>query len=181
MPWIPTDAQWRAVLEVAAVESLRNRLMLALAYDAGLRRGAVPARDRRPRSGVSDDHAEAGDDKGPARAGGALFEHSPVCCSAATCAIGARSPRPGARCSCRSRRATAARGVGVDVVQGRSLDRARAGVSSIQHAHAAASVLDGPGSVRVGDPSDRSVCRTSLDKHDAALHPSVRSGLGRAP
>ena len=37
LPWIPTDAQWRAVLEVAAAESLRNRLMLALAYDAGLR------------------------------------------------------------------------------------------------------------------------------------------------
>ncbi len=36
--WIPTDAQWRAILNVAAGESLRNRLMLALAYDAGLRR-----------------------------------------------------------------------------------------------------------------------------------------------
>jgi integrase/recombinase XerD len=36
--WIPTDEQWRAVLEVAAGESLRNRLMLALAYDAALRR-----------------------------------------------------------------------------------------------------------------------------------------------
>jgi site-specific recombinase XerD len=38
LPWIPTDAQWRAVLEIAAGESLRNRLMLALACDAGLRR-----------------------------------------------------------------------------------------------------------------------------------------------
>jgi len=38
LPWIPTDAQWRALLEVAAGESLRNRLMLALAYDAALRR-----------------------------------------------------------------------------------------------------------------------------------------------
>ena len=38
LPWIPTDAQWRAMLEVAAGESLRNRLMLALAYDAALRR-----------------------------------------------------------------------------------------------------------------------------------------------
>jgi site-specific recombinase XerD len=38
LPWIPTDAQWRAVLKVAAGESLRNRLMLALAYDAALRR-----------------------------------------------------------------------------------------------------------------------------------------------
>ena len=38
LPWIPTDEQWRAVLEVAAGEPLRNRLMLALAYDAALRR-----------------------------------------------------------------------------------------------------------------------------------------------
>jgi site-specific recombinase XerD len=38
LPWIPTDEQWRALLEVAAGESVRNRLMLALAYDAGLRR-----------------------------------------------------------------------------------------------------------------------------------------------
>lgn len=38
LPWIPTDTQWCAVLEVAARESLRNRLMLALAYDAALRR-----------------------------------------------------------------------------------------------------------------------------------------------
>jgi integrase/recombinase XerD len=38
LPWIPTEAQWRAVLEVAKNESIRNRIMLALAYDAALRR-----------------------------------------------------------------------------------------------------------------------------------------------
>jgi integrase/recombinase XerD len=38
LPWISTDQQWRALLEVTAAASLRNRLMLALAYDAGLRR-----------------------------------------------------------------------------------------------------------------------------------------------
>ena len=38
LPWIPTDAQWRTLLEVAREEPIRNRLMLALAYDAGLRR-----------------------------------------------------------------------------------------------------------------------------------------------
>lgn len=38
LPWIPSDAQWRQILEAARSESLRNRLMLALAYDAGLRR-----------------------------------------------------------------------------------------------------------------------------------------------
>ncbi len=38
LPWIPTDEEWRAVLLAARAEPLRNRLMLALAYDAALRR-----------------------------------------------------------------------------------------------------------------------------------------------
>ena len=38
LPRIPTDEQWRALLQAAAEEPLRNRLMIALAYDAGLRR-----------------------------------------------------------------------------------------------------------------------------------------------
>jgi integrase len=38
LPWIPSDEQWRAILEAAKIEPLRNRLMLALAYDAALRR-----------------------------------------------------------------------------------------------------------------------------------------------
>jgi integrase/recombinase XerD len=38
LPWIPSEEQWRAILEAARPEPLRNRLMLALAYDAGLRR-----------------------------------------------------------------------------------------------------------------------------------------------
>lgn len=38
LPWIPTDAEWQRILAVACREPLRTRLMLALAYDAGLRR-----------------------------------------------------------------------------------------------------------------------------------------------
>ncbi|GAA4607464.1 site-specific integrase [Actinoplanes octamycinicus] len=38
LPWIPTEQQWLAILDVAAAESIRNRVMLALAYDAALRR-----------------------------------------------------------------------------------------------------------------------------------------------
>jgi len=38
LAWIPTDAQWQAVLQAARGEPIRNRLMVALAYDAGLRR-----------------------------------------------------------------------------------------------------------------------------------------------
>jgi integrase len=38
LPWIPAEQQWRDVLAVFRVEPIRNRLMLALAYDAALRR-----------------------------------------------------------------------------------------------------------------------------------------------
>ena len=38
LPWIPDEADWRAILEAARHEPIRNRAMLALGYDAGLRR-----------------------------------------------------------------------------------------------------------------------------------------------
>ncbi|UZG60302.1 tyrosine-type recombinase/integrase [Rhodococcus opacus] len=38
LPWIPTEQQWADILAAAAVEPVRNRVMLALAYDAALRR-----------------------------------------------------------------------------------------------------------------------------------------------
>lgn len=38
LPWIPFEQQWRDVLAVAVEEPVRNRVMLALAYDAALRR-----------------------------------------------------------------------------------------------------------------------------------------------
>jgi integrase/recombinase XerD len=38
LPWIPNDQQWLSILEAAKRERLRDRLMLAFAYDAGLRR-----------------------------------------------------------------------------------------------------------------------------------------------
>jgi len=38
LPWVPTDEQWLAILQAARKEHARNRLMLALSYDAGLRR-----------------------------------------------------------------------------------------------------------------------------------------------
>lgn len=37
-PWIPTDAQWQQILQAAALEPARNRLMITLAYDGALRR-----------------------------------------------------------------------------------------------------------------------------------------------
>ncbi len=38
LPWVPTDDAWHAVLAVTRAEPIRNRLMMALAYDCALRR-----------------------------------------------------------------------------------------------------------------------------------------------
>ncbi|MFH9561472.1 tyrosine-type recombinase/integrase [Streptomyces globisporus] len=38
LPWIPSEQQWLGILQVAREESVRNRVMLALAYDSALRR-----------------------------------------------------------------------------------------------------------------------------------------------
>ena len=38
LPWIPNDDDWHSILAVARQEPIRNRVMLAFAYDAGLRR-----------------------------------------------------------------------------------------------------------------------------------------------
>lgn len=38
LPWIPDEQQWMKVLQTARDEGIRNRVMLALAYDAALRR-----------------------------------------------------------------------------------------------------------------------------------------------
>ena len=38
LPWIPAESEWLQLLEVFRREPIRNRLMLALAYDSALRR-----------------------------------------------------------------------------------------------------------------------------------------------
>jgi len=38
LPWIPNDQQWQSILTAARSQGWRNRVMFALAYDAGLRR-----------------------------------------------------------------------------------------------------------------------------------------------
>lgn len=38
LPWIPNEEQWCRLLAAASIEPIRNRVMLAMSYDAGLRR-----------------------------------------------------------------------------------------------------------------------------------------------
>jgi integrase/recombinase XerD len=38
LPWIPSDDQWQAIVDIARGDPLRNQLMLGFAYDGALRR-----------------------------------------------------------------------------------------------------------------------------------------------
>lgn len=38
LPWIPNEEQWQSILQTCKGEPLRNRVMLAMSYDAALRR-----------------------------------------------------------------------------------------------------------------------------------------------
>ena len=175
LPWIPTDAQWRAVLEVAAGERLRNRLMLALAYDAGLRREELcllGSDDLDPAHRTITVRAETTKSRRSrvvpySEVSGQLLAQLPP-----------RAPadHDGARRVVRVRIPAESwcRGVAVDVVEGGPVDRSARGRPGVQHAHVAASVLDGSRAVGVGDRSDRLVRRAPLDGHDPALHPPFR-------
>jgi integrase/recombinase XerD len=41
LPWIPSEEEWRSILEACKQEPLRNRTMLAMSYDAALRREEI--------------------------------------------------------------------------------------------------------------------------------------------
>jgi integrase/recombinase XerD len=41
LPWIPSEEEWQNILQVCKQEPLRNRVMLAMSYDAALRREEV--------------------------------------------------------------------------------------------------------------------------------------------
>ena len=175
LPWIPTDAQWRAVLEVAAGETLRNRLMLALAYDAALRREELcllGTDDLDPAFRTITVRAETTKSRRSR-----VVPYSAVSGTAAG-ELPPRSPadHDGARRVVRVRIAAESRcrRVAVDVVEGGPVDRGARGRPGVQHAHTQTSVLDGSGAVGVGDRSDRVVRRAPLDGHDATLHPPVR-------
>src|SRR6266568_3359190 len=43
LPWLPGDDEWDCLLDAAALEPLRNRLMLLFAYDGALRRSELVA------------------------------------------------------------------------------------------------------------------------------------------
>ena len=104
LPWIPGEQQWLDILEVARREPVRNRLMLALAYDAALRREELcslqtgdldPAhRTVRVRAETTKNRRER------------VVPYSAATGELLSGYLAPGSAGPGDRCSCRSRGAT---------------------------------------------------------------------------
>ena len=81
LPWIPDERQWAAVLRTAADEPVRNRVMLALAYDAALRREELCLlRHRGYRPGPADAAGQGGEHQEPAWSAWCRTRRRPACC-----------------------------------------------------------------------------------------------------
>ena len=160
LPWIPSEQEWLRLLEEARREPARNRLMLALAYDAALRREELCSlRTERCRPGAPHAAGPGGDDEEPAGARRAVLGLNRGAAVAVPRAPGLGQP---------GRRDTLPVGVAsqlcpaaqpVDLVEGDPPDRAGLGCRAVLHAYDPAPLPDGPGEDGLGGPRDRHVRR----------------------
>lgn len=174
LPWIPTDEQWQAVLEVARAKSARNRVMLALAYDAGLRREELcllRADDLDPAHRTVRVRAETT----KTRAGRVVPYSATTGVLLRAYLIHrhrisrARGPLFLSESPAKSRPTDHA----LDLVQGGAIDRCAGAGTRVQHPHLAAPVPDGPGALGLGPAHHRPVCGSPQPGDDAAVHPSL--------
>ena len=161
-------------------EPIRNRLMLALAYDSALRREELcslrtddldPAhRTLRVRAETTKTRRErivpySALDRGAAGELPAPPRHAQP----------GQGPVVPVGIAAQPRRAADL----VDLVEGGAPGRAGRGRAAVLHAHHPASVSDRSGPDGLGTARDRDLRRAPVHRVDAALHPPVRTGSGR--
>ena len=173
MPWIPTDQQWRDVLAVFRDEPIRNRLMLALAYDGALRREELcslrtddldPAH-RMMRIRAETTKTRRGRSVPYSATSGALL-------AAYLQHRGTVSRSRGPLLLSESRR-NHAEPLSLDLVEGGAPSRARSRCPAVLDPHHPASLSDRPRPDGLGDAHHRHVRRAPEHGLDVALHPSV--------
>ena len=173
LPWIPTESQWLELLAVAAGEPARNRVMLALAYDAALRREELcslrtddvdPAhRTLRIRAETTKNRLErVVPYSAPTRIllSGYLAHRATL------------SRARGPLFLSESRRSCAAEPV--DMVEGRQAAGVGGRAAAVLHPHHSAPVPDRPGAHGLGAARDRDIRRSPFDRLHPRLHPPVR-------
>ena len=180
LPWIPAESEWARLLELFGREPIRNRLMLALAYDSALRREELcslrtddvdPAhRTLRVRAETTKTRRER---IVPYSAStGVLLGELPAPPRHAQPGQGPVVP---VGIAAQPRRAADL----VDLVEGGAPGRAGRGRAAVLHSHHPASVSDRSGPDGLGTARDRDLRRTPVHRVDTALHPPVRTGSGR--
>ena len=180
LPWIPSEADWLRLLAVFAEEPIRNRVMLALAYDGALRREelcSLRSDDLDPAHRTLRVRAETTKTRRErvvpysAPTGVLLSEYLQ---HRATL-----SRARGGLFLSESRRNHARTGHVVDVVEGGAANRVGGQPASVLHPYHAAPVSDGFGPDGLGVARDRHLCRAPQHRLHAAVHPPVRAGACR--
>ena len=178
LPWIPTARQWVDILIVAAEEAVRNRMMLALAYDAALRREercALRTDDLDPAHRTLRIRAETTKNR--------LDRIVPY--SAPTGVLLSDYLAHRARLG-RAERIADSVGVPpqsraavepVDAVDGGATDRTGRRCAAVLHAHHPASVFDGSGPDGLRSPCDRDLPGASRHGLNAAIYRLSRLDL----
>jgi integrase len=142
LPWIPSEAEWLALLAGFRGESPRNRLMLALAYDAALRREELCALRTDDIDPARRMLRVRGNDEEPAGACGALFGVDRGAAGGLSAAPLDVEPGTGSAVLIGVSAQYRAAGDPVDMVEGGPPDRVGCGSAPVPHAHEPASVSD---------------------------------------
>ena len=177
LPWIPSEADWLRLLAVFAEEPIRNRVMLALAYDAALRREELCS--------LRSDDLDPAHRTLRVRAETTKTRHERV--------VPYSAPTGVLLSEYLQHRATLSRARGGLFLSESRRNHAQpvtlwtwskvvrrialaAKPASVLHSYHAAPVSDGFGSDGLGVTRDRHVCRAPQHRLHAAVHPPVRAG-----
>ena len=175
LPWIPDERQWAAVLRTAADEPVRNRVMLALAYDAALRREELcllGTEDVDP--GRRTLRVKAENTKNRMERVVPYSAPTGVLLSSYLAHRAKISRARGPVFLSESRRNYGQPVTLWDLVEGRAADRGRFRGGAVLHAYHQAPVPDRPGPDGLGTARHLGVRRPQVERVDAPLYPPVR-------
>ena len=172
LPWIPTDEDWCRVLAVAAKEPIRNRLMLAMNYDAGLRREelcSLETGDIDPSRRVIRIRSETTKNRRTR-----VLPYSAITGELFGLYLQKRralSMSRGRLFPVRVAKEPWSANIDLELVEGRSRHRKACGREWLLDAHHASSLPNGPCSRRLGYSRDRHFCRPSKHRNHDDLYP----------
>ena len=182
LPWIPAESEWLRRAGGVRREPIRNRVMLALAYDAALRREelcSLRTDDLDP--GAPHAAGPGGDDQDPPGAGGAVLGADRGAAAELPAPPGTLSRARGPLFLSESRRNHAEPLTLVDLVEGGAPGRAGRRGAAVLHPYHPASVSDRSGPDGLGAARDRDLRRAPVSTESTLryIHLSGRDLAGK--